>query len=183
MKRILTVFIICAVLLVSLAACGEKSDEQPPQPAKTEDVTNETSGSVTEPAGTEPAEEPPVTGKVVNTSDIDVDLTKLNSTMVYSEVYSMVNEPDEFLGKTIKVQGAFNASYFDQTGKYYYFIVISDATACCAQGLEFIWSGDHAYPQDYPENGTTVEIVGTFGQYDELGVTYNYILTDSINVL
>lgn len=30
---------------------------------------------------------------------VDVDLTVLSSTMVYAEVYDMVNTPDNYLGK------------------------------------------------------------------------------------
>ena len=38
----------------------------------------------------------------------EVDLTKLNSNMVYSTVYSMVNSPEEYKGKTVKAQGTFD---------------------------------------------------------------------------
>ena len=37
--------------------------------------------------------------------EIDVDLTKLSSSMVYSEVYNMMNEPEPYEGKMVKMQG------------------------------------------------------------------------------
>ena len=34
----------------------------------------------------------------------------------------------------------------------YHACVIPDATACCAQGIEFTLAGDHRWPDDYPEH-------------------------------
>ena len=36
---------------------------------------------------------------------VDVDLTALSSTMVYSEVFNMLNTPENYVGKTIKMTG------------------------------------------------------------------------------
>ena len=38
---------------------------------------------------------------------IDVDLTKLSSTMVYSEVYAMMTAPGDYIGKQVKMNGQF----------------------------------------------------------------------------
>lgn len=112
---------------------------------------------------------------------IDVDLTALSSTMVYAEVNNMMQNPQSYVGKTVKLKGAYNASFFDQTQKYYHYVIISDATACCQQGLEFVWNGNHAYPADYPANGDEIEISGVFGSYEELGQMYYVIFTGSIS--
>lgn len=42
---------------------------------------------------------------------IDVDRTKLSSTMVYSEVYNMMVSPNNYTGKIAKRNGAF--AYFE----------------------------------------------------------------------
>ena len=98
---------------------------------------------------------------------IDVDLTTLSSTMVYSEVYNMMYEPDNYIGKTIKMDGLF-ASYHDEsTGNHYFACIIQDATACCAQGMEFILTDDYSYPDDYPEEGGPITVVGVFDTYME----------------
>jgi len=108
-------------------------------------------------------------------------LTLLSSTMVYSEVYNMMVNPDNYLGKTIKIIGPYNAEYFEETGKYYHFIIISDATACCQNGIEFIWDDNsHTYPDDYPEDNTIIEVVGIFSSYEESGGTYYYLKTEAI---
>ena len=57
---------------------------------------------------------------------------------------------------------------YDLTQKYYFYCVIQDATACCAQGLEFMWDdGTHVYPDEYPEDNAEVIIEGTFETYRE----------------
>ena len=98
---------------------------------------------------------------------VDVDLTALSSTMVYSEVYNMMTTPDDYLGKKIKMKGAFSYFKDENTGNEYFTCIIQDATACCAQGIEFVLDGDHKYPDDYPELLTEVTIEGVFDTYME----------------
>ena len=69
---------------------------------------------------------------------MDLDLTKLSSTMVYSEVFNIMMDPDEFVGKTIRMAGLFSVYQDRQSGNDYFSCLIEDATACCAQGLEFV---------------------------------------------
>ncbi|MEA5083579.1 MAG: hypothetical protein VB018_05420 [Lachnospiraceae bacterium] len=112
----------------------------------------------------------------------DVDLTILSSTMVYAEVYNMMLNPDEYVGKTIKIKGPYYAEYWDDTQKYYHYVIISDATACCQSGIEFIWDDNsHVYPDEYPENETEIEIRGVFSSYEELGQKYYYLNVEDIN--
>jgi hypothetical protein len=112
--------------------------------------------------------------------DIDIDLTLLSDTMVYGEVFNMTNTPDEYLGKTVKASGLFSSTFYDVTNSYYHYVLIEDAAACCQQGLEFIWDGDHIYPDDYPDIDTQIEVTGVFSSYEELGQTYYYLLVDEI---
>lgn len=96
-----------------------------------------------------------------------VDLTILSSTMVYSEVFNIVSNPNEYIGKMIKMKGAFSVYQDESTGAIYYACIISDATACCAQGIEFVLSGDYKYPDDYPELGEEITVIGEFETYRE----------------
>ncbi|NLF35254.1 MAG: hypothetical protein GX585_04735, partial [Clostridiales bacterium] len=107
----------------------------------------------------------------------------LSSTMVYGEVFNMMVEPDGYVGKTIRMRGLYYASYYDVTEQYYHFVIIQDATACCAQGLEFLWTGEHTYPDDYPENETKVEVTGVWERYEEDGETYYRIQADDFHVV
>ena len=45
--------------------------------------------------------------------------------------------------------------------------MISDATACCSQGIEFVLDGNYSYPEDYPSIGTEITVVGKFNYYTE----------------
>ena len=96
---------------------------------------------------------------------IDVDLTAMSSTMVYSEVLNMQQTPDEYIGKIVKMKGPFNVSEIGDNR--YFACIIADATACCSTGIEFVWAGDHSYPEDYPEKNQEITVVGTFNTYME----------------
>jgi len=114
---------------------------------------------------------------------VDVDLTKLSGVMVYAEVSNIMAYPGNYMGKTVKLDGTYCSSYYEPTDSYYHWVVITDATACCPQGIEFVWNGGHDYPGDYPEEESYVEVTGVFGKYEELGYTYYYLSVDDIKVL
>lgn len=138
------------------------------------------------PLATEAEPKPEPTAGIANNSpDVgaEVDLTALSSTMVYAEVYNMMMEPESYVGKTVKVRGQYYANYYEPTQQYYHFLIIADATACCEQGLEFIWLGEHDYPEDYPKDQTEIEITGAFRPYDEDGHTFYHIEADDVRVL
>ena len=102
---------------------------------------------------------------------VDVDLTTLSSTMVYSEVSNMMTVPDDYMGKIVKMNGTFAVYHDETTGKDYFACIIKDATACCSQGLEFTLDGKK-YPDDYPELGSDITVVGKFNTYEESGTQY-----------
>jgi hypothetical protein len=112
----------------------------------------------------------------------DIDLTKLSSTMVFSEVYNMMISPEEYVGKTMKAEGIFRV-YQDSKNKNFYALLIADATSCCQQGLELIWNRDHTYPEDYPEEESMIEITGMFQSYAEEDNTYYCVLVNDVKEL
>ena len=108
---------------------------------------------------------------------VDLDFTRMSSTMVYAYVYNIVCSPEDFLGQRCRIGGISDQSYWDQTDTVYHYVVIEDATACCAQGLEFVLtSEDDAYPLP----GADIEISGEWAQYEEDGEIYFHILADQI---
>ncbi len=108
------------------------------------------------------------TGDSHSTPGVDEDLTKLSGTMVYAAISDIVYNPDNYKGKVIRLNGLF-ATYQDEgTGKMYFACVNQDATACCAQGIEFILPEDeYTYPEDYPAEGDMIIVQGTFDTYVE----------------
>ena len=114
---------------------------------------------------------------------VDLDLTALSSTMVYAEVYDIVGDPAAHVGQTIRIRGPYYATSDAALGTHYSFVVVEDATACCQQGIEVVLNGEHVWPDDYPQNDQQVEVTGTYGSYQEEGITYYCILTDEFKVL
>lgn len=105
-----------------------------------------------------------------------LDLTALSSTMVYAEVYNMMVTPENYVGRTVKMQGQFTVYEDTENNKVYYACVIADATACCQQGLEFVLSGNVTYPDDYPEPNTEITVTGVFQTYEESGYKYCHLV-------
>ena len=155
--------VLMAFILLSLAACAaEDSKDGGSLP---DDATQSASAAQMQPA--EEASKMANAEPAPSADGIDVDLTALSSTMVYSEVYNMLYTPDSYIGKTVKMQGQF-AYYEDpETKEQYFACIIADATACCSQGMEFVLNGEYTYPDDYPELGEEITVTGTFEVYGE----------------
>ena len=161
------------VLQAGVQSDGQAAEEQEVED-KAEEQSAATDGTVAEKAGTQSGE-----------SDMpvpDVDLTKLSSTLVYSEVYNMMSKPEDYIGKVIKMKGQYTVYHDDQTDMNYYACIIQDATACCAQGMEFVLTEDYHYPEDYPEEGQEIAVVGIYDTYMEGDYKFctlrNAVLTD-----
>ena len=107
---------------------------------------------------------------------VDLDLSRLSGTVVYSQVYNMMYEPDSYLGKVIKMSGYYSVYEDAERGVVYHACIIPDATACCAQGIEFIWAGEHAWPDEYPAEGTDIVVTGRFATYEEDGYMYLHLV-------
>lgn len=174
MKRLLCL-LLAALTVLGLGACGEKSG------APTGETTFQTTASEEpKPLQTLPLEtgEREQTAPTTDTAESTfVDLTALSSTMVYGEVFAMMSSPEDYVGKTVKMQGIFSKGQLYAAGSLndggtVFACVIQDATACCAQGIPFELAGDHTYPQDYPELGDTITVVGTFEIHQQEGMQF-----------
>ncbi len=141
--------ILAAAFVFSVSACSSSSTEE--ETTARQETTAESTADTA-------------------ASGVDVDRTELSSTMVYSEVYNMVFTPEDYMGKTVKMNGTF--SIYEGDDRNYYACLISDATACCSQGIEFVLDGDYTYPDDYPELGSEITVTGTFDTYTEGELTY-----------
>lgn len=150
MKKIIAI-ILTLVLALSFVACSKNSDKNDNSNSKTTTKINETT---------------------TEAKSVDLDLTELSSTLIYSEVYNMLITPDDYKGKNIKMKGQFNQYTDEQTGKTYNAVIIPDATACCQQGLEFELS-DKTNPNF--EQGAEITVVGTFDTYSEGELLYCHL--------
>lgn len=101
---------------------------------------------------------------------VDYDLTEMNRDMIYATVYQMMADPDQYTGKTFRMEGTYYAVYYEPTQQYYHYCIIQDAMACCAQGMEFVWEdGSHIYPDEYPVEDADIIVEGIFETYRETG--------------
>ena len=147
---------VVALISLPVFGCGKSEGQGSADGAGAEASGIETSGA-------EKTE-----SEVYGDPSVDVDLTALSATMVYSEVFQMMYYPEDYIGKTVKMEGLFDHYHDDATGKDYYACIIQDATACCAQGIEFQLS-DGNYPADATND---VMVKGTFETYEENGAKY-----------
>ncbi len=189
MKKILISALVLALIFCASSCAAEKSVRKGVSETS---MTGAIAGATVDPSSTEediskkyssPIRTEAATEEMTGAPGIDVDLASMSSTVVYAEVYLMVTTPEDYVGKTIHMRGTYKSTYFDETDTHYHYCVIKDATACCQQGLEFIWSGEHAYPADYPAEDAEVEISGVYSSYEELGQTYYCVSTDAIELV
>lgn len=165
MKRLLCL-LLAVCMTLSLCACGKGAERD-----------TERGASASEPQPSPAITEPPQ----ASANGVEVDLTMLSSTMVYSEVYNMLyNDPESYLGKTVRARGEFSIYQLVVDGVLQpdpvaYACIISDAAACCAEGMEFVLEGDLTYPDDYPELGTEITVIGEFQSYEENGMTWYHL--------
>lgn len=136
------------LLCLLLSACGREAA------AATQNVLpSGPASSAAAPAGTVPPAEtaPPY----------DLDLLACSATVVYAEVFNMMNTPEDYLGKRVRMEGVLASySYPDHT---VYGCIIADATACCKQGMEFVLADDR--PERYPPPGSEIVVSGRFNTY------------------
>lgn len=115
---------------------------------------------------------PTVSVPDASNGEYDVDLTVLDSNMVYAQVYDMVFGETDYTGKSVRARGTFDYYLDPGTQQEYFAVLISDATACCAQGIEFVLAGDNKYPDDYPEIGSEIVVHGIFNTYEDASGAY-----------
>lgn len=119
---------------------------------------------------------------VSSTDGVDEDLSLLSGTMIYSRVYDIMMNPEEFIGKTMKIHGVLSKEYIEEENKYFYAILITDAMACCQQGIEF-QPVDADLVDENLEVGILIEIQGVFEKYKSNDLTYYYLKIDHFLVI
>ena len=183
MKK-LTAFLLAAVLVFALCACGGNPDPA----AQTDNVdavndTTDTGTPLTTPDNSadattsslpvsENAEAERAAAAKLADYDVDIDIEGLNKNMVTAQMTAIMQDPASYLGKTIRVTGTYEQTYYEATDKYYNYVLGYDETACCAAwGIEF-------YGDEVPEKiepYTSISMVGTISTYQEEGIDYTYI--------
>lgn len=107
---------------------------------------------------------------------VDIDLTKMSATMVYSTVFNMVNNPAKFVGKTMRMRGEYTTYHIsiDDPTQIIHACLVRDAAGCCSQGLEFVLNNGK-----YPTGASEVTVVGTIA-VQKISGKYVCYLKDSV---
>ncbi len=103
---------------------------------------------------------------------IDLDFTKINYVMASGIIFDMLMNQNDYLGKKIKIKGAFWADQSEP--EPFLAVLLYDETACCQTGLTFKDVRRH-YPEDYPELLSEIEITGVYTKEEKDGIIYTYI--------
>lgn len=178
-KHISFVSVILSALLLS--SCSQTQPDVPD--ALINEIVNDPALTAQNTAAAAPSSASADKGEqTVSSADtsVDLDLTAMNSNMIYSVIYDMMINPDNYYGKSMLVDGYFDTLFEERLDTRYFFVVVPDAAACCVQGLEFKLGDDKAYPSDYPEPSTDIRIRGVLDCYEEEGQTYAYIRADEM---
>ena len=167
--------------IVFLTGCSAKEASRPvvSTTQSISDVLNEKTQDNTEQSviSEEVSQVAPVEASELPVYDaIDIDLPILTADLRYAQVYDMCMNPDAYVGKVVKAQGLYSYWKNEETGTEYKTVIITDALACCAQGIEFREVEGQALPTPYTgqedASGCEITVTGIFGYYIEDGVAY-----------
>jgi hypothetical protein len=110
-------------------------------------------------------------------------LVEIREKMFIAQTNDVYLNPEEYLGKTIKLEGIFQVQSYADTESPYYF-VIRYGPGCCGTdgnaGFEVMWDQVDAV---YPAEDDWVEAIGVLGAYEEDGYPYICINLSSLKVL
>jgi zinc transport system permease protein len=99
---------------------------------------------------------------------------EIKEKMFIAQTNDVYLNPDEYLGKTIKLEGLFKSDEYPGGGQEYHF-VLRYGPGCCGNdgsaGFEVAWEAQTAWP----ENDAWVEAVGVLDSYEEDGYPYLYL--------
>jgi uncharacterized protein YcfL len=177
MKKLLISTALCALLL---AGCDSASP--PPtngygtQSVGVSDNAPAGPGATTPPLGSS-AGQAEARAPIADRSHIVVEISEKLFIAQTNDIYY---NPEEYLGKTVKLEGIFSAYTSPETGAVYY-SVLRYGPGCCGNdgyaGFEVLWDGD------YPNNDDWVEAAGVLEEYVENGFAYLRLSLTSLTVL
>ena len=115
-----------------------------------------------------------------------LDLTEMNSTMVYSEVFAMMNYPEQYEGTRVRMEGSLSLN--DVPGgagsggiRAETACIVQDALGCCRQGIAFE-NADFAKSSE-ARDGTEIIVEGVFTVEDRDGAVCCVIRDAEVTVV
>ena len=100
------------------------------------------------------------------TAAVDYDLTVMDRDLVPAFMYQMYENPEEYEGKTVRMNGLYYVGYQKERGEYQPHTYAADTMGCSGQSWEFIWGeGSRRYPDEYPAVNERITVQGIFEAY------------------
>ncbi len=167
------------VTIAFLTGCSAKEASRPAVPI-TKSISDVLNEKMQEEQAVEevPEEEPQVVenAELPAYDSIGIDLSVLSADLRYAQVYDMCMNPDAYVGKVVKARGLYSYWKNEETGAEYKTVIITDALACCAQGIEFKEVEGQKLPTPYTGQQDASEceitVTGVFGYYIEDQLIY-----------
>jgi hypothetical protein len=118
--------------------------------------------------------------------DIASPVIEIKEKMFIAQINDVYLNADDYLGKTIKLQGIFKLEQYAGIDTFYCF-VLRYGPGCCGTdgnaGFEVAWDRDTMPDKPYPNIDDWVEAVGVLKYYEEDGYPYLYLALSSLAVL
>jgi len=111
---------------------------------------------------------------------------EIKEKMFATQVTDVYLNAEDYLGKTIKLEGLFKSELYDGKDEPYRFVIRYGPGGCCGMdanvGFEIAWAKENSKP--YPVVDSWVEATGVLKTYEEDGYSnYLYLDLSSLNVL
>ncbi|MDR3267391.1 MAG: hypothetical protein LBT24_07480 [Tannerella sp.] len=113
-------------------------------------------------------------------------MIEIKEKMFIAQTNDIYLNTEDYLGKTIKLQGLFKKEQYEGNDAAYCF-VIRYGPGCCGNdanaGFEVAWDERWTLKPPYPNVDDWVEVIGALSTYEEDGFPYLYIALTSLTVL
>jgi len=109
-------------------------------------------------------------------------IIEIRERMFLTQIQDIYLNTNDFLGRTIKLEGIFTGVTWD--GDHFYYVIRHASDGCCGGGnvgFEVMWPEDRREP--YPENDSWVEAIGVLKLFEEDLFRHLYLELISLNVL
>ncbi|MDR2071656.1 MAG: hypothetical protein LBP81_09610 [Treponema sp.] len=186
--------IFACLLLAVLAGCGPGAAVQR-NAAGTRSVALPDSGTA-DTAGIKAVTLPDAGSRDLGTADAGIQggaaaggaadsVFEIKEKMFIAQTNDVYLNPEDYMGKTIKLEGLFKSYAVEAYGTSYCF-VIRYGPGCCGNdgsaGFEVAWDGGSVSENPYPEEDAWVEATGILKSYEEDGFPYLYLALSALNV-
>jgi uncharacterized membrane protein YcgQ (UPF0703/DUF1980 family) len=115
----------------------------------------------------------------------DSAVVEIKEKMFIAQTNDVYLNPEDYLGKIIKLEGLFKAMPTESDFCYYF--VLRYGPGCCGTdgnaGFEVVWDNKVFPDKSYPKEDDWVEAIGKLTYYEENGYPYLYLVLSSLSVL